>query len=68
MNLTGNKKVIAGTASPKTRDINFFKKLIEERKIKTVVDSIYPFEKMVEAHEYVDQGHKIGNVIISVVS
>ena len=42
------------------------KSLAEQEKIKPVIDRVYPLEKMAEAHAYVEQGHKRGNVIITV--
>ncbi|MGN7232248.1 NAD(P)-dependent alcohol dehydrogenase [Priestia megaterium] len=54
-----------GIAKVQTKDLLLLKKLMEERQIKSVIDRCYSLEQVPEAHEYVETGHKIGSVVVT---
>jgi alcohol dehydrogenase len=65
--LNRNGKYISIDAGvPKTPRSAFIqlKNYLTTEKIKPVIDRIFPLEKIAEAHDYVELGHKRGNVVI----
>lgn len=46
--------------------LNRIRELVEARIVTPITDRCFPFEQIIEAHKYVEQGHKRGNVAITV--
>lgn len=67
--LTPNGKYISvdnGTPKSRGEELNFLKKIIEDQKVKTVIDRIFPLEQLPEAHRYIEQEHKKGNIVVKI--
>jgi len=65
---SGGKRVSVDDGTPKllAEDLKLLGELAEKGEIRPVIDRCYPLEELAEAHMYVDEGHKRGNVVIAV--
>ncbi len=54
--------------SDKLKNLLLLKQIMEDGKVTPFIDRVYSMEQIVEAHHYVEQGHKKGNVGIRVRS
>lgn len=59
------QKMVAGAFPELRSDLEQLVSWMSEGRLKAVIGNRFPFEKLVQAHELVDHGHKLGNTVIS---
>lgn len=65
VNLVGKRRIVAGVASERIEYLQTLAELTVEGIYKPVIGRRYRFEDIVEAHRYVDTGHKRGNAVVT---
>jgi len=64
--IVGGKKVKGGVAMENPARMTVVAELVVAGKLRPVIDRSYPLARIAEAFNYVEQGHKKGNVVITV--
>lgn len=62
----GGQKMHLLKAEPNTDDLSFLIKLVEDGRLKSVIDRTYPLAETAEAMKYANRGHALGKVVIKV--
>ncbi len=61
------KATIGGTISADAESFRTLMALAESGDLKPVIGSVLPFAEIVQAHEQVDSGHKVGSIVLTFV-
>lgn len=61
-----SKRFKAGATDENSENLSLLREWIEEGKIKSVIDKVYPLPQSAEAHRLYETGHAKGRVVISI--
>jgi NADPH:quinone reductase-like Zn-dependent oxidoreductase len=62
----GTYASVKGSAKKTEKALELLAGFLESGTVQPVIDKTYQWDEIVEAHTYVDQGHKVGNVVVRV--
>ncbi len=57
---------VRSSTSERVEDLNYLRELLQAGQIRPVIDRRYPLAQTAAAYQYVEKGHKTGNVVIVV--
>ena len=63
--LASDKRIVAGPVTGTAEDLRFLAGLAESGQFTPVIDRCFPFDQIVDAHRYLDTGHRKGNIVIT---
>ncbi len=66
ISMTGSQKMGNLLAKPNNADLAFVKDLLEAGKVVPVIDKRYPLSEVPEALRYLEEGHAMGKVVITI--
>jgi len=66
LTLVGKRKARTLITHLNSQDLAILSKNIQQGVLRTVIDSIYPLDEIVSAHQYAEQGHSAGKVILQI--
>lgn len=66
VSMTGNQKMGNVMTKPDQKKLTFMKQLLEDGKVKPMIDRCYSLSEVAEAIRYLEEGHAQGKVVITV--
>jgi NADPH:quinone reductase-like Zn-dependent oxidoreductase len=66
ISMRGSKKMGNMLGKPNQQDLVFLKELVEAGKVKPVIDRCYPLAEVPDALRYLEEGHALGKIVITV--
>jgi NADPH:quinone reductase-like Zn-dependent oxidoreductase len=61
----GGKKILCMMARESKENLQLISQLIEDKKIVSIVDKTFPLEEASKAHQYIEDGHKKGQIVLT---
>ncbi|WP_099364194.1 NAD(P)-dependent alcohol dehydrogenase [Fredinandcohnia onubensis] len=64
--IIGRKQAKTHFTKPNDKDLEFLSDLVEEEKLKPVIEKCFPLEQIVEAHRHIESGRTKGKIVLRV--